>query len=151
LKRNRITSHTFRGSKTINAPLQFVYDWCTDFREDDNKITGSKAQRKILEKTRQRVIYTSNYKSHGKPRNAVNIVSLRPPSAWHLDYLGDEDDETGDYRLKRLGPKRTRLDMVFTEKYKIHNAPTKAQDLKHTNEVWDKCVAALEKDYAKEK
>lgn len=151
MKRSRIISHTFRVSKTINAPLPVVYDWCTDFREDDNKITGGKAQRKILEKTKQRVTYTSKYKSHGKPRSGVNIVLLRPPNAWHLDYLGDEDDETGDYRLARLGPKRTRLDMVFRERYKIPNAPTKADDVKHTNEVWDKYVAALEKDYAKGK
>jgi hypothetical protein len=124
-----------------------VYDWCTDFREDDYRITSSKARRKILEKTKDRVIYTSRYKSHGRTKKAVNIVSLRPPNAWHLDFIGDEDNETGDYRLTRLGPQKTRLDMVFTEKYKTRNPPSKADDLSHTNEVWDKYVVALMKDY----
>ena len=32
-----------RVSKTINAPLRYVYDWCTDYRETDPQITGSKS------------------------------------------------------------------------------------------------------------
>ena len=144
-------SHTFRVSKVINAPLRFVYEWCTDYREDDPTITGSKAKRKTLQKTKRRVIYTTQYKSARKPKSAVNVVTLHPPNSWHLDFIGDEDDETGDYRLTRLGPRRTGLNMVFKEKYKIPNAPSKAEDLKHTSEVWDKYVAALEKDWKKKK
>ena len=110
-----------------------VHDWCTDYRESDPKITGSKAKRKMPSKeTRRHVIYVSAYRSGGKPKIGVNIVTLHPPKRWHLDFVGDEDDETGDYRLTRLGPRRTRLDMSFTEHFKIRNAPTKAEDLKHT-------------------
>jgi hypothetical protein len=47
------TMDVIRVSKTINAPLRYVYEWCTDFREDDPQITGSKSQRKVLEKTRK--------------------------------------------------------------------------------------------------
>lgn len=97
------------------------------------------------------MIYTSVYRSGGKPRTAVNVVTLHPPKAWHLDFTGDEDDEVGDYVLTRLGSRRTRLRMTFTEHYKIHNAPTKAQDAKNTNDVWDKYVKALERDYAHKK
>ena len=141
-------THTLRVSKTINAPARFVYGWCTDYRETDTKITGSKAKRKILLKSEHRVIYTSTYKSSGKLRSAVNVVTLYPPKAWHLDFIGDDDDEVGDYVLTKLGPQRTRLDMTFTEHYKTGSAPTKAQDLKQTHQVWDKYAAALEKDYA---
>lgn len=136
-------------SKVINAPIRFVYDWCTDYRESDTKITGSKAKRRILLKTEHRVIYLSSYRSGGKPRNAVNVVTLYPPKAWHLDFTGDDDDEVGDYVLTRLGPQKTRLDMTFEEHYKTRRAPTKDQDLKHTNEVWDKYVKALENEYAR--
>lgn len=135
-------------SKVINAPIRFVYSWCTDYRESDTKLTGSKAKRRILLKTEHRVIYVSSYRSGGKSRNAVNVVTLYPPRAWHLDFIGDDDDEVGDYVLTRLGPQKTRLDMTFEEHYKTRRAPTKAQDLKHTNEVWDKYVPALENDYA---
>ncbi len=142
-------THTFRVSKTIRAPFRFVYDWCTDYRENDPEITGSKAKRRILSKADRRVIYISAYMSGGKRRSAVNVVTLYPPKSWHLDFIGDEDDETGDYVLTKLGPRRTRLDMTFTEHYKIREAPTRAQDAKHTHEVWDKYVAALQEDCAR--
>jgi len=142
-------THSFRVSKIIHAELPFVYDWCTDYRESDPKITSSKAKRKILLKTKHRVIYTSAYRSGGKSKTSVDVVTLYPPKWWRLDFVGDDDDETGDYRLTKLGPQRTRLDMSFTEHYKIRGAPTKAQDVKHTHEVWDKYVLALERDYAR--
>ena len=142
-------SHTFHVSKVINAPLKFVYDWCVDFKEDDNKIWGSSIKRIILQKTTRRVIYVSTHKRKDKNISAVRIVALRPPNAWHLDLAGQENDEIGDYRLTRLGQRKTRLDMTFKVKYKIIRAPTRQQDSKQTNEVWDKYVAALERDYAR--
>jgi hypothetical protein len=54
-------THTYHVSEIINAPLRFVFDWCTDFREDDNQITGSKTLRKIMQRTKRRAIYISTY------------------------------------------------------------------------------------------
>lgn len=144
-----VKRHTIHVSKIINAPLPFVYKWCTDYREDDNRITGSTNQRKILQRTKLRVIYLSIYGGKRKPKYGVNIVALKPPTAWHLDFVGEEDDETGDYQLTRLGAGRTRLSMVFEERYKVRGGLTKAEDTKHTNQIWDKFVAALEKEYRK--
>jgi hypothetical protein len=146
-----VVSYTIHVSKTINAPLRFVYNWCTDFREDDNKITGSKTRRIMLQKTRQRVVYLSIYRSSGRSWYGANIVTLRPPKTWHLDYAGEEADEIGDYRLTKVGPGKTRLDMRFREKYKIRNAPTRQEDTNQTGEMWDRYVAALERDYAHRK
>ena len=81
--------------------------------------------------------------------SAVNVVTLYPQKAWHLDFIGDEDDEAGDYVLTSLGPQKTRLEMTFEEHYKVRKAPTKTQDLKQTNIVWDKYVTALENEYAR--
>ena len=118
--------HSYRVSKIITAPLRFAYEWCTDYRESDPKITASKSKRKILLRTEHRVVYATIYRSRGKPRSAVNVVTLHPPKAWHLDSMGDEEDETGEYTLSTLGPRRTKLSMAFTEHYKIRNAPTTA-------------------------
>jgi hypothetical protein len=79
---------------------------------------------------------------------AVNIVSLKPPTRWHLDYVGQEADEIGEYRLTRQGPKKTKLDMRFKVKYKIHGAPTSAEEAKQIGIVWDKYVRALEKEFS---
>jgi hypothetical protein len=140
--------HTYRVAKTINAPLKFVYNWCTDYREDDNKLTGSKAQFKILQKTSRRVIYLRTVERDGKTLIAVKMVTLRPPKGWNLDQVGEDENVIGVYRLTRTEPEKTKLDMKFTEKYKISDPPTKEQDRKQTDQMWDKYVAALEKDYA---
>jgi len=135
-------------SRTIGAPLGFVYDWCTDFREDDSKITHSKSRRRILEKTKQRVIYTSRTKG-AKSVGGASIVTLHPPDSWHVDSIGDLSDSTGDYRLRKLAGRRTRLDIVFRIKRKSPAAQSRSKFVRHINEIWDKYVAALEKDCRK--
>ena len=144
-------SRTIHVSKIISAPVRFVYNWCTDFREDDNKLSGSKTRRIMLQKTKRRVVYISAFKWTGRSRYGVQIVTLRPPNRWHLDYFGEEADEIGDYRLTKFGPRRTRLDMTFKEEYKISGAPTRKQETKQTSEVWGRYVAVLERDYARSK
>jgi hypothetical protein len=135
-------------SKIVNVPLPFVYNWCTDYRPDDSKLTGSKTRRVILNTTSQQVIYLEMFRRNGKLMSAVNIVSLRAPTRWHLDYVGQDADETGEYRLTRKGPKKTKLEMHFNVKYKIPGAPTKSEDIKQTNRVWDQYIKALESDYS---
>ena len=142
-------SRTIHVSKIIHAPVRFVYNWCTDFRKDDNKLSGSKTRRIITQKTKRRVIFISVFKWAGRSRYSVQIVTLRPPNRWHLDYAGEEADEVGDYQLTELGPRRTRLDMAFKESYKVRGAPTRKEEVKQTNEVWDRYVTVLERDYAR--
>ena len=43
---------------SFNAPLSFVFQWCTNFTECDNQIYGSSKQRKNIEKIDQRVTYS---------------------------------------------------------------------------------------------
>ncbi len=139
-----------RASKVIDAPLKFVYEWCTDFSPGDPQITGSSSRRTILEKTKKRAIYVVSYKgADGSPKLNVNIVSLKPPNAWHLDQFGEEDNETGDYVLTSLGKGRTRLDMVFKERWKrIAKIPSIKEQITNTEKVWNKYAAALKKDYS---
>lgn len=98
-------------------------------------------------RTKHRVIYTSDYTSHGKAMSGVNVVTLFPLKAWHLDYVGDEDDEIGDYKLTPLGRGKTRLDMTFTERYRVSNGPSTAEYAEIVSRIWDKYIAALEKEY----
>ncbi|HUK51016.1 MAG TPA: hypothetical protein VLV18_08255 [Terriglobales bacterium] len=141
-------SHTYHVTKTINAPLNFVYDWCTDYREDDNQIAGSQAKFKILQKTKQRVIYLRTCRLNQKTMAAVKIVTLRPPKAWLLDQVGEDEDACGTYRLTELSRTKTRLNVKITEKYKIIGTPSKEEDKRATDQMWSRYVAALEKEYA---
>jgi hypothetical protein len=137
----------FSVSREINAPLSFVYAWCTDFRENDPKLTGQKRRISILERNAQRIIMSVKYTSHGRMMTAARIVTFKPPNAWHLDWIGDEYDETGDYELTSFGVHKTRLTVTFKVKNKNRKSPARSAFLKNINEVWDKYVAALEKDY----
>ena len=144
-------TYNFHISKTIHAPLRFVYDWCTDYRETDPKLTGSESKRKILLRTKRRVVYVETYRSRGKSTKAVDVVTLFPPKGWHLDYVSDEDDEVGDYALSSLGLRKTRIDLTFLEHFKIAHAPSKKRYASMVSQVWDKYVEALQKDYSRSK
>jgi len=144
-------TRTYRVSKIIDAPLPYVYEWCTDFREDDGKITGSKSKRKILEKNERRVIYTVDYTEDGMEKGHVSVVMLNPPNSWHLDTAGDDmEQETGDYKLTKLGKNKTRLDMVFKVNYgkAVRKIPTPKELADDSDEFWDKLVNGLRQDYA---
>ena len=144
-------SQTYRFSKVIEAPLPFVYDWCTDFREDDTGLTGSQTKTKILEKTKTRVIMTDSYRQKGKPVESATIVSLKPPNAWHLDYAGNEAEwEVGSYKLTRLGSNKTRLDMEFTMIYGPgRRVPSQEELIDGSSKFWDKLIVHLIDDYSK--
>jgi hypothetical protein len=137
----------FSISKSINAPVSYTFDWCTDFREDDNILSGQKRQIVILERTERRFIMSVKFQHGSKIISVARIVSLAPPNAWHLDWIGDENDETGDYRLTRLSAGKTRLDATFKVKPKTSNAPKKEQMIKSVNSAWNHYISALENDY----
>lgn len=142
----------YRNSKTFKAPLDFVFDWCTDYREDDTKITGSKAKRKILEKADKRVVFLVEYKQEGKTRQGIRIVWLHPPDSWELDTCGDMmewgEKERGWYKLTPKGKNRTRLDMEFLLTYNSKkHFPEKKEWDSDIDGVWDAYGRQLEKDY----
>ena len=140
-------NQTYRLSATFNAPLDYVFAWCTDFREDDNKMTGSKTRRHILERTKERFVWVVNYKDGGKEKEGIRAVWLHPPDSWHLDTCGD-GREVGDYKLTRLGKTKTRLDMKFVETY---DGPEEVEDKKEWEadgkKHWAIYKKALEADF----
>jgi hypothetical protein len=144
----KLPSFSLSVAKVIRAPLPFVYAWCTDFREDDHKITGERKKISVLEKRKTRYIISVRDDKGRSPSYAAKIVTLQPPNAWHLDWIGDEDDENADYRLSRVRH-GTRLNVRFNVKSKVRNAANKVEWKRHANYVWDKYVAALEHDFSK--
>lgn len=145
LKKNFV--ETYKASQTFKAPLDFVFQWCTDFREDDGKMVGSKAKKTFLEKTAKRVVWVAEYKEDGKPREGVRVVWLRPPNTWKLDTCGDHR-EIGEYVLSPKGKDKTRLDMKFKISYDSKDdAPDKKKWEKEVAEEWQTFADYLQKDY----
>lgn len=138
---------TFRFRKTIRAPLSSVYRWCTDFREDDDRLTDDAYQyeaRIVLREPRRvvRIIRTP-----GKDRNRntdVEVITLNPPNRWRLEKLSVTDDEMGSYRLRRLGPRLTMLEIALHRTWKVRRIPSRVRYLALFNQVWDRYVSIIE-------
>jgi len=144
----KVTNASYRFSKIINAPVRFVYDWCTDYSAKDPNIPGAKQRRRIIEKTKNRAVYINQMKD-AKTRTTVNIVKFHPPDRWHLDLIGEERNGTGEYRLRKVGPRRTRLDITLEMKWKIAEAPTRTEFHQYISSLWSKYVVALERDFVR--
>lgn len=139
-------------SKTINAPMKFVFNWCVDYRSTDPGIIGSKRERRVLSKTNKRAIFGSVFPAEdsGYRKIGVSLVTLKQPSSWHLDFFGEDYDETGEYKLKSLGKNKTAINIVLKEKWKNKDPselPTVADREQHVNQIWTKYITALESEY----
>ena len=148
-KRGRIfATHIGRFSKIVDAPLRYVYDWCTDFRPDDRKFEKSKPRHRVVTVGPRRLVRVKVAGSGVEnPKMAVELVRLSPPNAWHKDTIGETDLDAIDYRLTPLGPKKTRVSLVIVERWLVPKFPKKSDWLRHSSEYWDELVLAIEKRY----
>lgn len=138
---------TYKISQSFKAPLDFVFRWCTDFREDDAKMTGSKAKRTFLERTDKRIVWITQYKEDGKSKEGVRAVWLHAPDSWSLDTCGDQH-ELGEYKLTEKGKNKTRLDMKFQISYSGKNEVEERKKWeKEVGEEWEIFRRHLEDDY----
>jgi hypothetical protein len=135
----------------VNAPRRYVYDWCTDYRSDDWRL-----QRKGAIKPRFRVLRVSPHRVirvrikpnvSDEPDIAVDLVRLDPPSDWHTDQIDEADRMAIDYHLVRLGPRRTRLELLVTERWVTPDFPTPRELRKRVSATWDRLATALEERY----
>ena len=142
---------TIRVSKTVNAPLRYVYDWCTDYRSDDWRL-----QRKGAAKPRFRVLRVSPHRvirirlgPNGSPDPdiAMDLVRLDPPADWHTDQIDEADRMAMDYHLVKLGPRSTRLELFVTERWVTRDFPTRTQLRQRVSATWDRLSAAIEQRY----
>ena len=142
---------TVRVSKVVNAPLRYVYDWCTDYRTDDWRL-----RRKGAAKLTYRVVRVSPHrvirirlKPNGPrdPDIAVDVVRLDPPSDWHTDQIDESDRMALDYHLVRLGPRKTRLELLVTERWVTPDFPTRTELRRQVSATWDRLAKAIEERY----
>lgn len=147
-RRRVYATHTGRFSKTVDAPLRYVYDWCTDFRPDDSKLSGSRSKHRVIKVSPERLIRI-RVASNGarNPPMAVELIRLNPPDAWHKDTVDENDLDSIDYKLTALGPKRCRVSLVLVERWMIPKYPRKVDWVRSSSEYWDELVRSIEERY----
>ena len=135
-------------SLTLDAPLKYAYEWCTDFRNEDPFIPGGAYPRHILRRRKDGFVWIQHYKRDGIEKEGVRIVTLRPPNAWHYESIGEEKESIIDYRLSPLGKKRTKLNISVGATYKTIEPEDRPLLEKNMSAEWEKYKAALEADYS---
>jgi hypothetical protein len=142
-----------RVSTTIQAPLRYVYEWCTDYRTDDWRLGrrgGAKSQFRVLRISPHRVIRLRVTPSgSGDPWIAVEEVRLDPPAHWHMDQIDEGDIQTVDYRLTRIGARTTRLVLHTTERWLTRQHPSPKELRQAVSNTWNRFARALEVRYRK--
>jgi hypothetical protein len=141
------TYETMRFQKLIRAPLPFVFHWCTDYRDDDDRITDSIYQyrARILLREPRRIVRIITVPGSSRNRTTdLEIISLYPPDRWRLRKLSFTDDETGTYRLVRQSPHVTLLTMTFRRKWKVGKIPDRKRYRALFHQVWDRYVTVME-------
>jgi hypothetical protein len=137
-------------TKTINAPIKYVFDWCTDYSETDPQLTGSSRQRIIIDKDKKRAVYVSLSNEDGQTHVSVYVVKLKPSRSWHLDMYNPSRNEIAEYTLKALSRDKTQLKIVFENSWKkLDEAESDEEQGRRLNKIWDMYVSALETDYSK--
>jgi hypothetical protein len=132
-------------SKIVKAPIEEVFDWCTDYREDDHKITGDPGVEKILEKTKERVMYRIDDEKDGRKMSQLTTVWLMPPKRWVAYGKGDKWDFIAEYTLTRKG-KNTKLDIWIDEVGKLGPPQSLQGQEAWLSGHWDKILNGFYKE-----
>jgi hypothetical protein len=142
---------TIRVSRVVDAPLRYVYDWCTDYRPDDWRLGREGARKptyRVLRVSPRRVIRVRLAPNGPKePDIAVDLVRLDPPSDWHTDQIDETDRMAIDYHLVKLGPKKTRLELLVTERWVTPDFPTRTELRRRVSATWERLSTAIEDRY----
>ena len=134
---------------TFRAPIDFVFRWCTDFSPADARLEGESYDRRVLSRTPRRVVYEDLEWTPGGWHWGRYTVTLRPPTRWTAERVGNYLDCSIRYTLARLPDGRTRLDLRW------HRRPTglgsrrwsKTAVERGTTRMWKRFAAALEADF----
>lgn len=133
----------------IRAPRAFAYRWCTDFRANDAALIGESYERRVLERSKHRVVYEDLWWESAGWRWRRNIIALDPPNGWHAVSLGNVRTAEIDYRLEERGPDRTRFTLEMRRRPGLVDPrqPSKAELERELSQMWRDFGRALEADY----
>jgi hypothetical protein len=142
---------TYVVRATFQAPLDFVYRWCTDFTSQDAQHEDDEYERKIIRRTSREVVYEDLYDSKDGWFWSHHQVRLQPPNRWHSDTVGSHRAMSLDYNLSKLPRGRTQLTLTARRRpYGVGGRnPARSQWEAPVAKSWRNFGRALEKDYRK--
>ena len=133
----------------FNAPLPYVFRWCTDYRSDDAVRARESYDRRILRRTRNEVLFEDLWWERDGWRWRRTQVRLHPPDRWHADSIGNIRDASIDYRLTELPEGRTRLELRMRRRPAVGRPgqPARGPFEKELRQLWSHFRRAMMRDY----
>ena len=135
----------------FRAPLAFVFAWCTDYSTGDARLEKEAYVRRIIERTRRRVVYEDLEETPRGWAWSRHSVTLRPPNRWRSDSVGNYRTWRLDYSLRPLPGGRTELTLRGLRRASglASKNPPKAKLERAMRASWSHFGRALESDYQK--
>lgn len=133
----------------FEAPLPFVYRWCTDYEPTDGRTSGEGYARRILRRSSRRVVLEDLYDTKKGWIWIHRDVRLSPPDRWHADSVGSDRALSVDYRLSDLSEHSTLMTIHarrWTYGIGTSNPPKRSWE-GSVQASWTKYGRALERDY----
>lgn len=141
-------TQSIRITKTANTPARYAFEWLTDYRADDGKLSKSRPRFQVHRVAEGRVVRIRIPRSPTRnPPIAVELVRLGPGTTWHVDQIDEGDLAAVDYRVTPLGRKRCRIDLLIVERWMTRTHPSAVEYRTSTGAFWDRIVRALERRY----
>jgi hypothetical protein len=133
----------------FDAPRDFAFRWCTDYRGDDATASKERFERRVLHRSRRRVVFED---LGWTPRGWIwrhSDVTLRPPGRWHAETYGSFRTGRVDYALTPLPGDRCRFSLTFHRRpFPVHpEQPSKRALERELVRMWTNYGRALARDY----
>ena len=140
---------TYHVRVDIDAPSDFVFRWCTDYRRDDGKRAGEAFVRKVQRRKANTIVLQDLWTTGNGWLLNQNRTTLFPPKNWHVDSFGTLRILSIDYSLIELRGRRTRLELTIrrrpTEMYP--KQPSRREYEGNLTTMWRRFARSLERDY----
>lgn len=146
---------SFSTRKTLEAHMNEVFNWCTDYQDTDaelahmiehtHKEADPTTQRmKVLDRSGGRVRYVTYWDDRGEVVKQYTTVHLHPPDHWIAVGTGDRWDSQG---LFRLTPNRgsTTIDVTIFNRYKDRGKPNTKKMAEFLSSHWDDILREFNK------
>jgi len=145
------TSQLYVVHATFRAPKAFVLRWCTDYSPKDAGLEGAKFRRRIVKRSRQKVVYEDlDNTSSGWMWSRWNIT-IQPPDRWHAEAVGNYRSWNIDYHLSSLPGDCTKLTLRGRRTPLLLGVknPPRAELEAELTRTWKMFSRALEHDFRK--
>jgi hypothetical protein len=145
--RNAIATYEIRT--VFRAPIDFVFAWCTDYSTDDAALEKETFERRVLERTKEKVVYEDLDSTPEGWMWSRWTVRLNAPTHWHGESVGNYRTWSIDYRLRSLPNGRTEFRLSGRRRPVGLGGPNPSQRAMKANllGIWTNFGKALEADY----